>query len=727
MRSAWFALTLLAGGCGLVGYDTDDTPIDPVACYQSISVGEDHACVVNRAGRVYCWGKDERGQSSGTIGRGFQLTPTEIPLPTFAREVAAGWSASCAVLDDARLFCWGGRLGMLTMPPYGPPTELQPGLRAFHVGLGNQYGCAKVGTDADDRVDCWGNGESQRLGQADSANHPELVTVPGPTGLAGLFVGPRSACARDGVGDIWCWGADERGQLALGPGTGSRGPTIVPALRGLDDLAIGDSGACSIASSNLRCWGANDLGQLGSGAVGPDERVPGAILATDITDLGAMTKSFCAVDTSQRVRCWGQNRAGELGLGDLAIRPDPIEVLTLQGTTQVAAGGHAACVEHNGQLVCWGGNIDGQLGRGTRGVQTAPRQIGMGTTWTQVRGAGGTLCAIDDQSALYCWGDGELYQGGFGEQTGVPAPRMIKAGVREVAVGMQHVCARGDTDLMCWGLNGVGQLGDPTFGPYVTRPQDGHLVSSTPIAAVTVGDGHSCAIIEGALQCWGFNGAGQVGDGSMINRARPVPVPITGPTKVAAGGSHTCAIDVMGFLWCWGAGASGQLGAGATVLQSSDPVQVMHPGGRPWTQVVAGRAHTCAIDDQRTLWCWGANGAGQTGSAGGDAMTPRRVDWPAAVGDAHQVFIRYDSTCLTTFSGDARCWGEDGFGAIGVGGIVPRQFGTVTTIDSFGGGQFTLCAVKTNGELWCAGAGDRGQLGEDLLGWAPMRVDVPCE
>ena len=54
-------------------------------------------------------------------------------------------------------------------------------------------------------------------------------------------------------------------------------------------------------------------------------------------------------------------------------------------------------------------------------------------------------------------------------------------------------------------------------------------------------------------------------------------------------------------------------------------------------------------------------------------------------------------------------------------------FGTFADFTTYGGGLYDLCAVRMNGELWCAGAGDRGQLGADLVGWTPAPVAVPCD
>jgi alpha-tubulin suppressor-like RCC1 family protein len=88
--------------------------------------------------------------------------------------------------------------------------------------------------------------------------------------------------------------------------------------------------------------------------------------------------------------------------------------------------------------------------------------------------------------------------------------------------------------------------------------------------------------------------------------------------KVSAGGYHTCAIKQDGSLWCWGANWSGQLGDG-TYTSRNTPVQIMSSGV---SSVALGYAHTCAVRTDGSLWCWGYNEYGQLGDGGLWKNTP---------------------------------------------------------------------------------------------------------
>jgi alpha-tubulin suppressor-like RCC1 family protein len=71
--------------------------------------------VIDRPGRVLCWGLNDAGQV------GTAVTDEPVPVPTVvgglsgAREVGAGGATSCARTADGRIFCWGvndfGQLG----------------------------------------------------------------------------------------------------------------------------------------------------------------------------------------------------------------------------------------------------------------------------------------------------------------------------------------------------------------------------------------------------------------------------------------------------------------------------------------------------------------------------------------------------------------------------------------------------------------------------------------
>ena len=154
----------------------------------------------------------------------------------------------------------------------------------------------------------------------------------------------------------------------------------------------------------------------------------------------------------------------------------------------------------------------------------------------------------------------------------------------------------------------------------------GSCTLTRSILSISAGGEHTCAVTaNGAVQCWGLNSVGQLGNDSTMDSNVPVPVTglSSGAVAVTAGESHTCALMQSGGIKCWGDNFNGELGIGSNV-ESHVPVDVpsLLPGFR---SVSAGDGYTCAVTSQGALQCWGENFQGELGS-GSSSDSNRPVD-----------------------------------------------------------------------------------------------------
>ncbi len=623
-----------------------------------------------------------------------------------------------------------------------------------------------------------------------------VSTTCGSDLIVGLAAGSAHACVLREAGDVTCWGRNADGQLGDGTLTPHSSGQAVPGLTDAVSIAAGDRHSCAVRrGGQVVCWGADDTGQLGDGG-GPDRLAPAPVPGiANATAVAAGAGFACALLADQSVLCWGDDRDGEVGDGATATVPQPpTPVMALAGARALAAfGQHACAILADGSLVCWGSNTSGQIGDGTLVNRPQATRVPGLTGVTAVAGGLSHTCALSS-AGLSCWGSNS--QGQLGVDTGTsptptttPMPVPLVVGPIALAAGAQHTCAvRGTGQVLCWGQNGSGQLGEgsmsslgepvpvtgldtglavaagATFSCASTTDgavfcwgddHDGELGTGRdvvqprpvplPVAGgpLATGGAHTCAVGTEpgaggglAFSCWGSDQAGQLGDNGDEDRSRPVPIeqPLA-PGQIAAGALHTCAADAAGGLWCWGRGSSGQLGPGRMV-DTPFPISVPLPGGTPLAQAVsAGDAHTCAIladaAGAGAVACFGANDRGQLG----DGTTVGRAA-PAAVAlgatarPALAVSAGGAHSCAVDEVGQLWCWGANDRGQLGTGATgdqsapVPVALPGGASARAVSAGEAHTCAVDAAGHLFCWGANDRGQLG---TGGAGPDVSAPAE
>jgi len=351
-------------------------------------------------------------------------------------------------------------------------------------------------------------------------------------------------------------------------------------------------------------------------------------------------------------------------------------------THLVTGGGHTCALLTNGQLRCWGKNGLGQLGKGDfiKKNSSSPQVVANVNIAAAISSGGSHTCSALSNGVAQCWGSNQFGQLGIGTNT-IPdadAPTNVKdiLGVEEVATGLSHTCAILDGGAIeCWGENGSGQLGIGTVVNTNTPTSVGSIDGITAIGVeIAAGGSHTCAVVDvgitlGTVQCWGKNESGQLGIGTSADSNIPVNVNGLSVAKsVAAGGNHTCALLADGAVKCWGKNGSGQLGTGTSV-DSTSPVGVSGIDGNTVMAVAisAGENHTCAIVDiGETLGgvrCWGDNSSGQLGNA---TTTPSNMPVTVGVGGkALGISSGRTHTCALLEGGVAKCWGSNQFGQLG--------------------------------------------------------------
>jgi len=356
-----------------------------------------------------------------------------------------------------------------------------------------------------------------------------------------------------------------------------------PYLLNVSSISAGGDHTCAVLiGSQLVCWGSNQYGQLGDGTV-ENKNSPSAVttLSSDVESVAAGGSHTCAVRNESDVRCWGEGAYGKLGNGSETGSLLPVAVSALNNVTALALGrDHSCALKNSNEIWCWGLNQYGQLGNDTTNNSSVPVRVWPtpGPSWIAA-GFHHSCAVLNDQ--IGCWGYNEF--GCLGDGTSVD--RETPAQVQDIALldpltvtaGQSFTCALFDGGFVkCWGGNWEGQLGDGTNDDRST-PVTVPLLSEG-VDQIDAGGSHACAVLLGGnVMCWGGNWEGQLGDGTTEPRNQPVSV--AGLSSVAAavsaGGAHTCALMDSGMIYCWGANNYGQLGRGTISTRGLFPQPVV--------------------------------------------------------------------------------------------------------------------------------------------------------
>ncbi|HWA72545.1 MAG TPA: hypothetical protein VG937_09430 [Polyangiaceae bacterium] len=405
-------------------------------------------------------------------------------------------------------------------------------------------------------------------------------------------------------------------------------------------ITAGDAHTCALivsedaaegATGYVKCWGANESGQLGNGSsLLGDELQARPVVSRLSGDPGQVSaifrgtglcagRNFSCADLTlpsgdAGVGCWGANDRGQLGIGgkvnagqgagqSAITYSNRIELPVMKasdatsgisgdvafaGLHGVVCGADFACaLDENDAAYCWGSNDAGQLGTGQASV--APNSLAMPVanlgSLKRLAAGGRHACGIDSKRRVYCWGDNSKDQLGQGDAVLTDSHAPIAVGMLhadELALGRDFTFALSESALVSWGQNTFGQLSTGNTSAQSTpSPALGLELASLSSLVSGPGAAHACAVVKSSLWCWGANPLAELGDGSRLDRYQPV-LTIESDARhlpgaagsIAIGKAHTCALDGDGNIWCWGANQRRQLGRASIAPAAPSPLRV---------------------------------------------------------------------------------------------------------------------------------------------------------
>ncbi len=292
----------------------------------------------------------------------------------------------------------------------------------------------------------------------------------------------------------------------------------------------------------------------------------------------------------------------------------------------------------------------------------------------------------------------------------------MTSGVTAIAGGGYHTCAVVGGAVKCWGDDYYGQLG---IASLLSKNTPNAVPGLSAMTQVSAGQYTSCALGTSGTgtitHCWGDNYDGELGLNDIVYRDAAATIAGTaGATRIARGASssHSCAV-IGGAAKCWGYGEEGQLGNGSTV-SSSTPVAVSGLSSGV-ADIAVGFDFSCALLTSGAVKCWGGNTDGDVGDGSGSGFRTTPVTTIAS--GASAIATGYYSACAIVGTG-VKCWGFNNDGELGDGSVTQRNspvavVGLAGTPVLITAGIGHTCVALSNGKMQCWGYNSSGQLGDN--------------
>ncbi|MDC0055638.1 putative Ig domain-containing protein [Deltaproteobacteria bacterium] len=709
-----------------------------------ITTGDDFGCAILDDRSVSCWGKNDAeqlGNSAAGVSSNEAVT-VDLPNGFEASDIDAGSSHACAVGTDGSVVCWGandkGQLGIGTTSASGAPSvaSLPSGVVALSVSAGSDHTCVATSSGS---VYCWGEGGDSQTGNYYTSN-------PGYYQEDGFESGDFNTL--EWVNDATLpWSIDSGSSS-----TGSNSISVSLLTNQQSDFELSmptaagnitfDYKTSTATNHYLRFYIDDVLQNSWSGIAASTFQS----VSFDL-DAGSHTFKWSSVRSSS---AGGQNKvylddirinsSTELISGGTSASPSEVILPASVGVIEDVATGdrHSCALNTIGDVYCWGyngGSSEMVLGNAstTSTNSSAPVKVDLSAT--------GSHYSSD-------W-DGRTFSG--------------------ISAGADATCAilSSSLETACWGQGYDDKiLGNSTSSIKGTRVDAGS--SGDKHYSVSVGNEHACIVVASAIECWGTEVSGELGDGGTASSMASTPVVVSVPAgytplEVAVSESSTtsCALfktsDDSRKIMCWGEGGDGRMGYGSTTDLSapaadsaveSSGTDILTPDSsssvsrllsRP-VEIGAGTSFYCARSNQGLVKCWGDNSNGQLGIGSTSSPNNRIGDQANEMGEnlayvnfganksAVQISAGNFHACAVLNDASVKCWGRNSEYQLGLGnttqiGDSTAELGDLMPAVNLGGnavkvaaGQYHTCALLDTGEVKCWGYGDQGIQGDGSTG-----------
>ena len=631
--------------CGVTAANTircwGDTRLGPVRAtgYTDVVTGHNFTCGLRLDGTVDCWGTNANNHPGTPVDA--NDNPITFSMLDSSQSFVCGLQDGQNSQTEGIVRCWGDNQNEAV---FKVPSDLASvAFSDIDAAEGGVCALVKDGDDAG-KFRCWGNLSTflQKVKNVGASADSTRKTAILGTKFRSISVYLDEACgvvdegADTETGALICWG----GQTTTNDSVTDLSLTSDFTSIKFRSVSNARENACAVkADRTVVCWGAPNFDQ---GQV----TVPTALASATFSSVYAGNYYSCGILDGQNmqsegaVKCWGDGNyatthpgrnPGLHTTGAAVPYEERASLPTLAtGFNAISSGGSATCgMTTDSKMVCWGSGL----------YVDFPEVTGVMSFSVRTNNA----CALSTGGVVTCWGaDLNGMSSGSGANMGVAAD-LDNLTFSAVSAGAFNVCGILDGQNMqtagvvrCWGNNSFNQTTLPT------------ALTSATFSSISAGGYNSCGILDGqnmqtsgAVKCWGNDTYSQTTLPSDVSSATF--------SAVSAGWVHACGIldgqnsQTAGIVKCWG-------GANFSTVPITIPPELAEV---PFAQISAAFPHTCGLTlVERRVRCWGNTGGS---SDYGQTDIPLKYQYAAFTG----VSTSPRHTCAVDTNGRVACWGAD--------------------------------------------------------------------
>ena len=694
---------------------------------QSISCGNNHTLYICSDGTVRSWGSNSSGQlGNGTVKN--SDVPVEVVGLTGIIAVAGGQAHSLALKNDGTVWTWGnnssGQLGCGDTLARTQPVLVTGLTDVIAIAAGFIHSLA---LKSDSTVWTWGDNSSGQLGDSTNISSSTPVQVKNLTGVKAITGGQAHSLALKNDGTVWAWGYNYDGEL--GDFTFTNRITPIKTKNVGSIIAIATHYGSSFAikkDSTMWAWGRDSYFNLGNG-LNAQGNVPAQCI-------GLAGVKAVAPGSNHTIALCYDGTIWSVGTDVLGQRMDTgissttvyfAQVQGLNNINAIASGdNHSFAMDATGYIYAWGDNWYGQLGTKVRRAGFLPVAVpGLSSITAVAATKGGTYSgtnfhcvAIRNDSTVWSWGDGGYLGNGTNNSSYQPVQVVGLTGIIGVSVGYSLTLAvKSDGTVWIWDLS---------------QSLPAQITSLSGIVAVSSGDDHALALKnDSTVWSWGWNLYGQLGNNTGLGNYNETPLQVKNVhniVAIAAGDYYSLALQSDGTVWEWGNNFYYQFGD--TTIKGYTPIPTKNRFLSGIKAIAAGNGHSCALDQDSTLWVFGDNVEGDLGDG---SMTPKSLPYhltglPKAVaidaGNRNTFFVTGNGELWS--SGDNSYFQNCDSSVITVPSLA--RVNNLSDIAAVAGTIEYTVALTKNGSVLTWGDNSEYELGDTSFATFRIQLSDPC-